>query len=168
MKINLSLNNLVEIDRFILKTNGLKYEHTLFIAEDINLSNKYYLIDYIVNKDNIDKINNTKQDVLLEELYIVNLSIKKNIPLQIALFLKEAAYIEDKDMEECLLFLKNIDISFFEVRYDFYKEMRDVDVVVGEILLNYYKVQLKSASNDIESIFEHLDLSKLKRLLNLK
>ena len=168
MKINLSLNNLVEIDRFILETNGLKYEHTLFIAEDINLSNKYYLIDYIVNKDNIDKINNAKQDVLLEELYIVNLSIKKNIPLQIALFLKEAAYIEDKDMEECLLFLKNIDISFFEVRYDFYKEMRDVDVVVGEILLNYYKVQLKSASNDIESIFEHLDLSKLKRLLNLK
>ena len=168
MKINLSLNNLVKIDKFILETNGLKYEHTLFIAEDINLSNKYYLIDYIVNKDNIDKINNAKQDVLLEELYIVNLSIKKNIPLQIALFLKETAYIEDKNMEECLLFLKNIDISFFEVRYDFYKEMRDVDVVVGDILLNYYKVQLKSASNDMESIFEHLDLSKLKRLLNLK
>lgn len=168
MKINLSLNNLVKIDKFILETNGLKYEHTLFIAEDINLSNKYYLIDYIVNKDNIDKINNAKQDVLLEELYIVNLSIKKNIPLQIALFLKETAYIEDKNMEECLLFLKNIDISFFEVRYDFYKEMRDVDVVAGDILLNYYKVQLKSASNDMESIFEHLDLSKLKRLLNLK
>lgn len=165
--LNLNFSKLVNIGLYTFNIDELTYEHDLFIIEDAVINSKYYLIDVARNITKRNVLECRKNDVLLESLSICELSIKKDIPYQIALFLNKLGFIENVSFVADVL--ENINISFFEVRYNFYKngrfeDMGDVQDVV-DILCTFFKVKKILKDGSFGAIVEDIDLFNLKKMI---
>lgn len=172
MILNLDFSKLVNIGNFLFKKDSFVYQHDLYILEDSQIKDKYYLIDHIKNVTKIKDIEDLykKADYInLEEIYILDLSLKKDIPTQIVCFLKNNNYIED--INSVINILKSIDISYFEVRYKFYERSRVTDIEAiesgGEVYCNYSRVRVVNEDNTLGTIIEDINLNSIKKLLVL-
>lgn len=162
--LSLNFSRLVHIGLYTFETEGLRYKHNLFITEDATDSSKYYLVDIAEKAVSENSIDDSRGDLLLESLCICELSIKKDIPYQIASFLERLGFITDK--EEAIKSLENINISFFEVRYNFYKNGRECNVENScemKTLCTFYKVQKIKEDGSFGAIVEDIGLLSLKR-----
>lgn len=163
--LNLNFSKLVNIGLYTLKMKDFVYEHNLFLIEDANIDSKYYLINISRNITNIDILKNIKDDILLESLSISEISLKKDIPTQIALLLLRLELIED--LENVIEKLKSINISFFEVRYNFYKNERIKNLEniqnVNNILCVFSKIKTVDANGVEGAIVEDIGLFTLKK-----
>lgn len=170
MILNLDFSKLVNIGNFLFKKDFFVYQHDIYILKDSQIKDKYYLIDHIKNVTKIKDIEDLykKVDCInLEEIYILDLSLKKDIPAQIVYFLKSNNYIEDID--SVIDILKSIDISYFEVRYKFYERSRVVDVDSiesgGEVYCNYSRIRVVNKDNTLGVVIEDISLNSIKKLL---
>lgn len=166
MILNLNLSKLVNIGTFAFNIDELTYSHDLFIVEDSKMESKYYLVDIIKNITKDGFVDNGLGDILLEEVYIVDFSLKKDIPLQIISFLKEYGYIAD--IESARKTLSDVNISFFEVRYNFYENSRIRDkenISAGELYCNFSKVHSRKNDGTLGAIVEDMNLLSIKKML---
>ena len=164
--LNLNFSKLVNIGTYVFNIDGIDYQHELYITEDAVVESKYYLID--VSKNVTDKkiISQFKKDILLEGICIGEISIKKDMPTQIASFLYKLDYVDDIDYAADVL--KNIDMSFFEVRYNFYKNGRvdKVDVIEsGEVLCSFFKIRKISDDGSFGAVVEDMGLFNIKKMI---
>lgn len=176
MILNLDFSKVVNIGSLILDKHNISYKHDLFIVEDFSIQDKYYLIDFIkINSrsTDIDFIRNNQDIVVLEDIYITDLSLKKDVPKQIYSFLQKEGYINNSEYNSDIF--DSLDISYFNVRYKYYERNRVVDLDIikleTEIFCNYsrYKIINKDESNDLLSstIVEDMYLHNIKKYLKI-
>ena len=164
--LNLNFSKLVSIGLYTFDIDGLLYEHELFITEDAVVDSKYYLIDIAKNVTKKSVLEAKESDILLESLCICELSIKRDIPFQISKYLKQLGFVDE--VESVSDTLKNIDISFFEVRYNFYKNARvnEVDDFDSEnILCTFFKVKKRLQNGSFGAIVEDIGLFNIKKMI---
>lgn len=164
--LNLNFSKLVCIGEQAFEIEKMKYKHKFFITEDALENYKYYLIGIsrnITDRDTIDKENN---DILLESLFISEVSIKKDIPNQIALILNKLGFV--KDTEYAAASIGDIDMSFFEFRYNFYKNGRVdkfEDLDAGDILCTFFKVKKVCENGSHGAIVQDIGLYNIKKMI---
>lgn len=164
--LNLNFSKLACIGKYTFEIKEIKYVHELFIIEDALENCKYYLIDVARNITDKKIIKEKDTDILLESLCISEISIKKDLPSQIALFLNKLGFIED--VEYVAASIKDIDMSFFEVRYNFYKSGRVdefEDFNVGDILCTFFKVRKVCEDGSYGAIVEDIGLYNIKKMI---
>lgn len=172
MILNLDFSKLVNIGNFLFKKDNFLYQHKFYIVKDSQIREKYYLISYIKNVNEVGKVEDFNigiDFILLEDIYILDLSLKKDIPTQIACFLKNRNYIEN--INETIEILKEIDISYFEIRYNFYERYRinDLDFIGlnEEIYCNYSKIRVINEDGTLGAVVQDIGLNDIKNLLNI-
>lgn len=164
--LNLNFSKLACIGEYTFDIKKIKYAHELFIIEDALENYKYYLIGIARNITDKKILEEKNTDILLESLCISEISIKKDIPGQIALFLSRLGFVEDV---ECVAASMNdIDMSFFEVRYNFYKNGRVdefEDLNMGDILCTFFKVRKVCEDGSYGAIVEDMGLYNIKKMI---
>lgn len=172
MILNLDFSKLVNVGSSLLDKEGVLYKHNFYIVEDSLIQDKYYLIDFINIKNKTKADLYDKEILLLEEVYILEVSLKKDIPKQIYSFLKMNGYINDINCDIDDLF--DIDISYFDVRYKYYERNRitDLDIISSEIQIycNYSKHEIVNRDEDYNmlktiTILDDITLYKIKKVL---
>ena len=176
MILNLDFSKVVNIGSLILDKCNISYKHDLFIVEDFSIQDKYYLIDFIkINSRNADNnfIDNNQDVIVLEDIYITDLSLKKDISKQIYSFLQKEGYITNSEYDSSIF--DNLDISYFNVRYKYYERNRVIDLEIiksqVEIFCNYsrYKIINKDKINGLlnTTIVEDISLYNIKKYLKI-
>lgn len=166
MILNLNFSKLVNIGVFAFDIDEFTYSHNLFIVEDSMIESKYYLIDVVKNITKNSVLESYYNDVALEEVYIVDFSLKKDILLQIISFLEKYNYISDVEFAKNVL--ADIDISFFEIRYNFFESSRIKDsaqISAGELYCSFSKIKTRRSDGSFGATIEDINLLPIKKIL---
>lgn len=172
MVLNLNFSKIVNLGVFTFNIDELLYSHNFYIIEDSKDYERCYLIDVVKNetKNNLLRFylnGNDVYNIELESVYITNFSFRKDIIKQITSFLKEYKYITDE--EKAINSLKNIDISYFEVRYNLFEKTRRNDgydnIETGDVYCIFSKSQIVNEDKSYGAILEDINLFAIKRLL---
>lgn len=164
--LNLNFSKIVCMGKYIFEAENIEYSHQLFLIEDALENYKYYLIDIVNNVDYSKLAVLGESDILLESLFISEISIKDDVPKQIALILYELGFIDN--IELAVDRLNDIDMSYFKVRYNFYKSSRTGSLNYSDIkepLRIFFKVKKLCENNKYGAVVEDMGLYSLKKMI---
>jgi hypothetical protein len=156
--------NTAKIGAFSISYNSDNYLHSFYISQDRTGEDEYYLIDLV---ENLDSHLYTGSNVFVaEEIYISKMSLKSDIREQIACFLEQNNFVGSGFRDNIIDSLYPLDISFFEVRYNFYKRCREFvsDDTNLDFIKNFSKIFVRNEDKSI-TLIEDIELRKFKKNL---